>query len=180
MRTWKQAAALTLSVLLTVSAAFPALAVEKPADMDDATWARLQDNTLEYDEIENLVLYYNPTYRQVVDTIEVQLDPLKTAVADLKDYVQEQRDDARRAKDDGDMMSYKIGMATASAIISFKTGGKGTGNRTENRPGRNKDYQRPDPQNHDFCDRVSGDHVSSDTGFEGTGGYFCGVSPGGL
>ena len=45
MRTWKQAAALTLSVLLTVSAAFPALAVEKPADMDDATWARLQDNT---------------------------------------------------------------------------------------------------------------------------------------
>ena len=38
MRTWKQAAALTLSVLLTVSAAFPALAVEKPADMDDATW----------------------------------------------------------------------------------------------------------------------------------------------
>ena len=127
MRTWKQAAALTLSVLLTVSAAFPALAVEKPADMDDATWARLQDNTLEYDEIENLVLYYNPTYRQVVDTIEVQLDPLKTAVADLKDYV-----------------------------------------------------QRPDPQNHDFCDRGSGDHVSSDPGFEGTGGYFCGVSPGGL
>lgn len=110
MRTWKQAVALTLSVLLTVSAAFPALAVEKPADMDDATWARLQDNTLEYDEIENLVLYYNPTYRQVVDTIEVQLDPLKTAVADLKDYVQEQRDDARRAKDDGDMMSYKIGI----------------------------------------------------------------------
>ena len=54
MRTWKQAAALTLSVLLTVSAAFPALAVEKPADMDDATWARLQDNTLEYAEIENL------------------------------------------------------------------------------------------------------------------------------
>lgn len=62
MRTWKQAAALTLSALLTVLAAFPALAVEKPADMDDATWARLQDNTLEYDEIENLVLYYNPTY----------------------------------------------------------------------------------------------------------------------
>jgi len=130
MRTWKQAAALTLSVLLTVSAAFPALAVEKPADMDDATWARLQDNTLEYDEIENLVLYYNPTYRQVVDTIEVQLDPLKTAVADLKDYVQEQRDDARRAKDDGDMMSYKIGMATASAIEKQAVKGLETGLRT--------------------------------------------------
>ena len=130
MRTWKQAAALTLSVLLTVSAAFPALAVEKPADMDNATWARLQDNTLEYYEIENLVLYYNPTYRQVVDTIEVQLDPLKTAVADLKDYVQEQRDDARRAKDDGDMMSYKIGMATASAIEKQAVKGLETGLRT--------------------------------------------------
>lgn len=44
------------------------------ADMDDATWARLQDNTLEYDEIENLVLYYNLLTWQVVDTIEVQLD----------------------------------------------------------------------------------------------------------
>ena len=116
MRTWKQAAALTLSALLAAGSVFPALAVEKPAEMDDATWARLQDNTLEYDEIENLVLYYNPTYRQVVDTIEVQLEPLKTAVADLKDYVQDQRDEARKAKDNDDMISYKIGMATAAAI----------------------------------------------------------------
>ena len=62
--------------------------------------------------------------------IEVQLDPLKTAVADLKDYVQEQRDDARRAKDDGDMMSYKIGMATASAIEKQAVKGLETGLRT--------------------------------------------------
>lgn len=130
MRTWKQAAALTLSALLTVSAVFPALAVEKPADMDDATWARLQDNTLEYDEIENLVLYYNPIYRQVVDTIEVQLEPLKTAVADLKDYVQDQRDEARKAKDNDDMISYKIGMATAAAIEKQAVKGLETGLRT--------------------------------------------------
>ena len=116
MRKWKRAAALALSGLLMASASFLAFAAEKPADMDDATWARLQDNKLEYDEIENLVLYYNPTYRQVEDSIQVQLDPLETAVADLKDYVQEQRDDARKAKDDGDMITYKIGMATAAAV----------------------------------------------------------------
>ena len=130
MRTWKQAAALTLSALLAAGSVFPALAVEKPAEMDDATWARLQDNTLEYDEIENLVLYYNPTYRQVVDTIEVQLEPLKTAVADLKDYVQDQRDEARKAKDNDDMISYKIGMATAAAIEKQAVKGLETGLRT--------------------------------------------------
>lgn len=130
MRTWKRAAALTLSALLAAGSVFPALAVEKPAEMDDATWARLQDNTLEYDEIENLVLYYNPTYRQVVDTIEVQLEPLKTAVADLKDYVQDQRDEARKAKDNDDMISYKIGMATAAAIEKQAVKGLETGLRT--------------------------------------------------
>lgn len=130
MRKWKQAAALTLSALLAAGSVFPALAVEKPAEMDDATWARLQDNTLEYDEIENLVLYYNPTYRQVVDTIEVQLEPLKTAVADLKDYVQDQRDEARKAKDNDDMISYKIGMATAAAIEKQAVKGVETGLRT--------------------------------------------------
>lgn len=130
MRKWKRAAALTLSALLAAGSVFPALAVEKPAEMDDATWARLQDNTLEYDEIENLVLYYNPTYRQVVDTIEVQLEPLKTAVADLKDYVQDQRDEARKAKDNDDMISYKIGMATAAAIEKQAVKGLETGLRT--------------------------------------------------
>lgn len=130
MRKWKRAAALTLSALLAAGSVFPALAVEKPAEMDDATWARLQDNTLEYDEIENLVLYYNPTYRQVVDTIEVQLEPLKTAVADLKDYVQDQRDEARKAKDNDDMISYKIGMATAVAIEKQAVKGLETGLRT--------------------------------------------------
>lgn len=130
MRKWKRAAALTLSALLVAGSVFPALAVEKPAEMDDATWARLQDNTLEYDEIENLVLYYNPTYRQVVDTIEVQLEPLKTAVADLKDYVQDQRDEARKAKDNDDMISYKIGMATAAAIEKQAVKGLETGLRT--------------------------------------------------
>lgn len=130
MRKWKRAAALTLSALLAAGSVFPALAVEKPAEMDDATWARLQDNTLEYDEIENLVLYYNPTYRQVVDTIEVQLEPLKTAVADLKDYVQDQRDKARKAKDNDDMISYKIGMATAAAIEKQAVKGLETGLRT--------------------------------------------------
>ena len=130
MRKWKRAAALTLSALLAAGSVFPALAVEKPAEMDDATWARLQDNTLEYDEIENLVLYYNPTYRQVVDTIEVQLEPLKTAVADLKDYVQDQRDEARKAKDNDDMIFYKIGMATAAAIEKQAVKGLETGLRT--------------------------------------------------
>ena len=67
MKACRWAAALGLTGILTLGVPFGAMAaIEKPEQMDDATWARLQDNVLEYDEISDLVEYYNPTYRQVV------------------------------------------------------------------------------------------------------------------
>lgn len=115
MMRWKQAAALALAGVLAAASVFPALAVEKPSDMDDATWARLQDNVLEYDEIENLVVYYNPVYRQVEDSINVNITPLTDAVAALREDALELRSDARKAKDDGDTMNYMINTAVADA-----------------------------------------------------------------
>ena len=56
MRGCKRALALGLTGILTLSVPFGAMAaIEKPEKMDDATWARLQDNVLEYDEISDLV-----------------------------------------------------------------------------------------------------------------------------
>lgn len=112
---WKRAAALILAGVMTAGCVLPALAMEKPDDMDDATWARLQDNRLEYDEIENLVTYYSPTYRTVVDQIDLNVDPVRTAINDLKDEIKDIREDARYAKDDGDMITYNINMAMAKA-----------------------------------------------------------------
>lgn len=112
---WKKAAALTLAGVLSLGTVCTSFAMEKPADMDDATWARLQDNRLEYDEIENLVTYYCPTYRTVVDQIDLNVAPVETAVNDLKEEIKEIRQDARYAKDENDLITYNINMAMAKA-----------------------------------------------------------------
>jgi len=125
MRRWKRAAAVALAGILSAASAFTVLAVEKPTDMDDATWARLQDNVLEYDEIENLVVCYNPYYRQAADQIAVQLAPLETAVEDLRQEARELRSEARDAKEDGDMLTYMTNTYMVTAIEGILDGSNG-------------------------------------------------------
>ncbi len=107
---------LALSLALTLTAPFNSFAAEKPADMDEATWARLQDNTLEYDEIEDLVVLYNPTYNQVISGIQANVDPMIEAGEDYHQAAREYNEDVREYKEDGDLMNQMIskGMAEAS------------------------------------------------------------------
>lgn len=100
MRGCKHALALGLTGILTLSAPFGAMAaIEKPEKMDDATWARLQDNVLEYDEISDLVEYYNPTYRQIVEQIEINAQPMEEAARELRKSADEMDSDAKDIKD---------------------------------------------------------------------------------
>ena len=95
MRGCKRALALGLTGILTLSVP----AIEKPEKMDDATWARLQDNVLEYDEISDLVEYYNPTYRQIVEQIEINAQPMEEAARELRKSADEMDSDAKDIKD---------------------------------------------------------------------------------
>ncbi len=100
MRGCKRALALGLTGILTLSVPFGAMAaLEKPEKMDDATWARLQDNVLEYDEISDLVEYYNPTYRQIVEQIEINAQPMEEAARELRKSADEMDSDAKDIKD---------------------------------------------------------------------------------
>lgn len=67
--------------------------------MDEATWARLQDDVLEYDEIGNLVEYYNPTYRQVAEQIEINVKPCQEAADELRKSAEQMASDAKDVKD---------------------------------------------------------------------------------
>lgn len=145
MRVWKKTAVLMLAGMLSASSACTALAVEKPADMEDAVWERLQDNTLEYEEIENLVVCYNPYYRQAADQIAVQLEPLETAVENLRLEAKDLRLEAREAKDEGDMLTYMTNTYMVTAIDSILDGSNGA-------PGlktalRSATYQTKAPKN---------------------------------
>lgn len=56
MRAYQLLTVFGLAGVLAFSVPFGVMAqVEKPEDMDEVTWARLQDNILEYDEIADLM-----------------------------------------------------------------------------------------------------------------------------
>lgn len=69
------AAVLLFPVSLNAYAAGPG----QFSSLDDETYARLMDNRIEWDEIENLVTFYNPTYRMYADSAETSVDELAAA-----------------------------------------------------------------------------------------------------
>lgn len=69
------AAVLSAAAAFCVNAAGPG----QFSSLDDAQYARLIDNTAEWDEIENLIKFYNPTYRLYADSAEQNADELSAA-----------------------------------------------------------------------------------------------------
>lgn len=61
MKQYKRMTALTVAAALAALSPLQVLASPQFAH-DEATWARLQDNIMEYDELQMLVEEYNPTY----------------------------------------------------------------------------------------------------------------------
>jgi len=105
MKPYRMITALGLAGILAFSAPFGAMAqVERPEDMDEGTWARLQDNVLEYDEIYNLVQYYNPTYRQIIDQVDTNAQLLRDAAKELRDQADKAQYDAKEVKDEDPAM----------------------------------------------------------------------------
>ncbi len=104
----RQMAAAAVLALAVSSGGMTALAVERPETIDEETWARLQDYVLEYDEIANLVEYYNPQYQQLVNGIQMNLQPVEKAASDLHQVARDSNWDAYLDQKDGDQMSAMI------------------------------------------------------------------------
>lgn len=62
MKHAKRILSLTAAVLFAAAAPLQALAASPEFAYDEATWARLRDNVMEYDELAMLVQEYNPSY----------------------------------------------------------------------------------------------------------------------
>ncbi len=76
--------AAVLAAVLAGGAVCPACAVTRPSGMDDQTWTSLQDNLMEYGELENLIRYYNPSYRQVLESIEPMIDASRETASRMR------------------------------------------------------------------------------------------------
>ncbi len=118
MRAGKTIAAVALTGLISLSAVYPAFAIEKPDGMDDITWARLQDGIIEYDEIENLVVYFNPSYRQGIEQMDAAtgIQHMEQSVSDLKKEIKNIKDEAEFAKEENDMALYMYNTALADSL----------------------------------------------------------------
>ena len=112
-----------LTVLLAVSMVFsaPAFGAEKPESMDDASWERLQDNVLEYDELEDRVANFNPTMLQIVRTIDDSYDTVSENAADYQEAANDFLRLYEDAVDEGDYESaymYQINRRIALQMSS--------------------------------------------------------------
>ncbi|MCR5370812.1 MAG: TolC family protein [Clostridium sp.] len=109
-----RAAAAALSLVCLAASPMTALAEGPQFAHDEATWARLRDNVMEYDELQMLVEEYNPYYlnnqgtyqqgRSVKDKNEIRQTQYDNA-SDLADSAEDLRDTADTMKDALEMMS---------------------------------------------------------------------------
>lgn len=114
MRRLRQIAAIGLAGMLTMSLPLSAWAAE--SDYDAATWARLQDNALEYDEIPNLVVEYNPMYKSMMQGIAFSTSPMTAGISDMRNEADEYTELAKEQKDGGNPMLEEIYRKGASEL----------------------------------------------------------------
>lgn len=81
-----RAASLFLCGLLVMTAAGSvcARAADRPEGMDDETWNRLRDNVMEYDELENLVKCFNPSYQQILDSVMPMVETSRETASQMR------------------------------------------------------------------------------------------------
>lgn len=116
-RGMRLAAALAVTFLIPQSVA----AAQKPTDMDQGTWDRLQDNVLEYDEIGDRIQNFNPTIQQIVSSIEESFDTVQGNAAEYDETLNDLEWLCQKAKDEGDYASaamYQVNKTIAMQMAS--------------------------------------------------------------
>lgn len=90
--------------------------------MSEEGWAKLTDSTLEYDEIENRIAYFNTTflsaksaYGDTLQTMEKNINELKAAYRDMGTL-------SANAKDNADTLSYQMYQAQAGGLKKIIAG----------------------------------------------------------
>lgn len=118
---------LTVAALASFSP-MQALAENPQFAHDEATWARLQDNTMEYDELSLLVEEYNPNYQNEQasyndtknddDAAEIRKDA-KNSADDMYDSAEDLRDQAEDLSDQADDLSDQAEAAREAGNVAL-------------------------------------------------------------
>ncbi len=99
-------------------------AVQQPEGYDDEKWARLLDDTLEYEERPDLIEFFNPSYRSAADAVESNLKDSYELVEKMREDGKEYRQQAKGLEAEGDQIysaQYKaMGRSLSSAASTME------------------------------------------------------------
>lgn len=105
---------LCMAAVLTVSAAAPAVQAyaavgpgqtEEPVPdgVTEEQWGKLNDQSIEFGELPDLVRYFNPSVKNISTQVSDGIDSYRYIYEKMRGYVKDLRDDADQAKDSGEM-----------------------------------------------------------------------------
>ena len=127
-RQYRQVLPFLTAAALASFSPMQALAENPQFAHDEATWARLQDNTMEYDELSLLVEEYNPNYQNEQasyndtknddDAAEIRKDA-KNSADDMYDSAADLRDQAEDLSDQADDLSDQAEAAREAGNVAL-------------------------------------------------------------
>lgn len=127
-RQYKQVLPFLTAAALASFSPMQALAENPQFAHDEATWAKLQDNTMEYDELGLLVEEYNPNYQNEQasyndtknddDAAEIRKDA-KNSADDMYDSAEDLRDQAEDLSDQADDLSDQAEAAREAGNVAL-------------------------------------------------------------
>lgn len=108
--------AVSMMTVSPVMAAGP-LADKSNTSYDEETWAKLQDNILEYEEIPLLIHEYNPTMADARENMEKAIRDLKDNADELRSHQRKMESLKDQAKGSGNDVNEIVGYATSEEIL---------------------------------------------------------------
>ncbi|MCI8950445.1 MAG: TolC family protein [Lachnospiraceae bacterium] len=95
----------TVFSLLICQCQWVVLGAEKPEEMDEEHWAKLEDNVLEYHELEERITYFNPTILQIIKSVNEGYDTVWDSIVNYQEAANDFEQLYEDAVEEGDMMS---------------------------------------------------------------------------
>lgn len=77
-----------------------------PEGVTQEQWDRLNDQTIEFEELSDLVRYFNPDLQNIVDSININVENIeylynKAKSKEMQEYINNMEDNAKKAKETG-------------------------------------------------------------------------------
>ena len=112
-----------MAVSLALTAALPvygaagpgSTSIAIPDGMGEETWNRLNDQTIEFEELSDLVRYFNPDVKNIADSAGNELSNQQYLYDEIRMSIRDLNSNAQAMKDSGDTNS-KEGMETYMAL----------------------------------------------------------------